>query len=287
MGLSWQQGPISTGAIGRFLVPEPLPERLLYAEPLRRRMRVRFGGTWIADSEHVLLLFEPGRYPVAYFPKSDISPEVLERTEHTTQHPDLGLTSWYTVRAGEHHALRAAWRHIGLPSYAGDLEARIAFAWRAMDAFYEEDERILGHAADSYHRIDIRQASRHLVVHHHDRAVANTQRAIVLYESGFAPRWYVPRADIDDSALSFVEHQTFCPYKGLCSYYDILDARLAAWSYREPYPELGRIADLVSFEPDVVSVQLDGRQLRLEPGQSVIPHGPDRELTVAEARPRS
>src|SRR5262249_40825908 len=49
MGLSWQQGPLSPGAIGRFLVPEPLPKRLLYVEPLRRRMRVRFGGTWIAD----------------------------------------------------------------------------------------------------------------------------------------------------------------------------------------------------------------------------------------------
>jgi uncharacterized protein (DUF427 family) len=69
MGLSWQQGPLSPGAIGRFLVPESLPERLLYAEPLRRRMRVRFGGNWIADSEDVLLLFEPGRYPVAYFPE--------------------------------------------------------------------------------------------------------------------------------------------------------------------------------------------------------------------------
>ena len=101
MGLSWQQGPLSTGAIGRFLVPEPLPKRLLYAEPLRRRMRVRFGGIWIADSENVLLLFEPGRYPVAYFPETDVSPDTLERTEHTTQHPDLGLTSWYTVRAGE------------------------------------------------------------------------------------------------------------------------------------------------------------------------------------------
>ena len=60
MGLSWQQGPLSPGAIGRFLVPVPLPERLLYVEPLRRRMRVRFGGNWIADSENVLLLFEPG-----------------------------------------------------------------------------------------------------------------------------------------------------------------------------------------------------------------------------------
>jgi hypothetical protein len=50
MGLAWQQGPLGTGAIGRFLVPVELPERMLYAEPARRRMRVRFGDNWIADS---------------------------------------------------------------------------------------------------------------------------------------------------------------------------------------------------------------------------------------------
>jgi len=286
MGLSWQQGPLSPGAIGRFLVPGPLPQRLLYVEPLRRRMRVRFGGDWIADSEHVLLLFEPGRYPVAYFPQTDIYPKVLEHNDHTTRHPDLGLTSWFTVKADGQRATRAAWQHVDLPSYAGELKDRIAFAWRAMDAFYEEDERILGHAADTYHRIDMREASRNLVVRHEDRVVADTKRPVVLYESGFAPRWYVPRADVDESALTFVEHQTFCPYKGLCSYYDVGDAHLAAWSYREAYPEVGRISGLMSFEPDVVSVQLDGKQLRLEPGQTVVPHGPDRELTVAEARPR-
>jgi uncharacterized protein (DUF427 family) len=97
-----QWGPLSTGAIGRFLVPESLPNRLLYVELLRRCMRVRFEGIWIADSEHVLLLFEPGRYPVAHFPQTDVSPHTLERTEHTTQHPDLGLTSWYSVGADEH-----------------------------------------------------------------------------------------------------------------------------------------------------------------------------------------
>jgi uncharacterized protein (DUF427 family) len=286
MGLSWQQGPLSPGAIGRFLVPEPLPQRLLYVEPLRRRMRVRFGGTWIADSENVLLLFEPGRYPVAYFLQTDLSPEILDHSEHTTQHADLGLTSWYTVKAGGQHAVRAAWQHVDLPSYAGELRDRIAFAWRAMEGFYEEEERVLGHAADSYHRIDIRQASRNLVVRQQDRVIADSKRPIVLHESGFAPRWYVPRGDIDESALAFVEHQTFCPYKGLCSYYDIGDARLAAWSYRAAYPEVGRISGLVSFEPDVVSVQLDGKPLRLEAGQAVVPHGPDRELTPAEASAR-
>ena len=286
MGLSWQQGPLSPGAIGTFLVPEPMRKRLLYAEPLRRRMRVRFRGSWIADSEHVLLLFEPGRYPVAYFPETDISPNRLQRTEYTTQHKDLGLTSWYTVSAGEESAVRGAWQHIEPPDYANEFRGRIAFAWPKMDAFYEEDERILGHAADSYHRIDIRQTSRNLVVRHGDRIIANSKRPLVLYESGFAPRWYVPRVDIEESALTAVELQTFCPYKGLCSYYDIGDAHLAAWSYREAYREVDRISDLVSFEPDIVLVELDGTQLHLEPGQTVFPHGPDRDLDVREATKR-
>ena len=43
------------------------------------------------------------------------------------------------------------------------------------------------------------------------------------------------------------------------------------------------ISDLVSFEPDQVLVELNGTQLRLEPGQTVIPHGPDRDLEVREA----
>jgi uncharacterized protein (DUF427 family) len=248
-------------------------------------MRVRFGGTWIAESENVLLLFEPGRYPVAYFPETDVAPDTLERTDYTTRHRDLGLTSWYTVQVGEQSAERGAWQHIDLPDYASELRGRVAFAWRAMDAFYEEDDRIVGHAADPYHRIDIRQASRSLVVRHRDRIIADTKRPVVLYESGFAPRWYVARADVDESGLTPGERQTFCPYKGLCSYYDIGDARGSAWSYLEAYPEVGRISGLVSFEPDMVSVQLDGTQLHLEPGQTVVPHGADRNLTVAEALP--
>jgi uncharacterized protein (DUF427 family) len=286
MGLSWQQGPLSPGANGRFLVAQPLPQRFLYAEPLRRRMRVLFGGEWIAESEKVVLLFEPGHYPMAYFPETDVAPNTLRTTGHTTRHPDLGLTSWYSVHAGAQSVPRGAWQHVELPAWANDLAGRIAFAWPSMDAFYEEDERIVGHAADPYHRIDIRQSSRRLVVRKGDRIVADTKQPRVLYESGFAPRWYVPRADVDEQALTAVERQTFCPYKGICHYYDVGEARAAGWSYPEAYPEVGRIAGYLSFEPDLVTVEIDGSQLHLEPGQTVIPHGPDRELTVAEAEPR-
>ncbi len=285
MGLAWQQGPLAHGAIGQFLVPDPLPERLLYAEPLRRRMWARLGEVVVADSEDVVLLHEPGRYPVAYFPLADVAPDALELSEHTTQHQDLGTTAWYTVRAGPQSKARAAWQHTGLPDHAGELKGRVAFAWRAMDAFYEEDERIVGHAADPYHRIDIRRTGRHLVVRHGDQVIADTMEPLVLFESGFAPRWYVPHADVTEAALTAVEFQTFCPYKGVCSYYDVGDARHAAWSYRDAWPEVGRIAGFISFEPDQFEVSLGGRRLRLEPGQSVVPHGIDRDLSLDEAPP--
>jgi uncharacterized protein (DUF427 family) len=159
----------------------------------------------------------------------------------------------------------------------------VAFAWRAMDAFYEEDERIVGHAADAYHRIDIRQTSRRLVVRSGGQVIADSTRPLALYESGFAPRWYVPRADIDQTALTPATGQTFCPYKGLCSYYDIGAGSRAAWSYQNAYTEVGRIGGFISFEPGLIEVHIDGARLRPEPGQNVIPHGVDRDLTTDAA----
>jgi uncharacterized protein (DUF427 family) len=282
MGLSWQQGPLSGVTVGRFLTPDPLPQRLLFAEPLRRRMRVKFAGEWIADSEDVVLLHEPGRYPVAYFPLADIRTGVLISDSRKTQHRDLGETAWFSVNVGDRSTDHAVWQHIALPDHASVLQSRLAFAWRAMDAFYEEDERIVGHASDAYHRIDIRQSSRHLVVRLGDRVIADTTRPVVLFESGFAPRWYVPREDIDETALTPVERQTFCPYKGLASYFDVGSRERAAWSYPKAWPEVARVSNLVSFEADAVDVFLDDKKLVAVPGQTVVPHGIDRGLDPDE-----
>ena len=55
---------------------------------------------------------------------------------------------------------------------------------------------------------------------------------------------------------------------------------------RRDYLGNGRGKSLISFGPDKVEVDLDGSRLRLEPGQSVIPHGIDRELTPDEIASR-
>jgi uncharacterized protein (DUF427 family) len=277
MGLSWQQGPLGRNPDGQFLVPG-MPERVLYAEPLRRRLRAELGGRTVVQSDDAVLLFEPGRYPVAYFPVEDFADGALTPDDHRSEHKDLGETIWFAV-AG---ASRAAWQHAALPEHASILQGMVALAWRAMDGFYEEDERILGHAADPYHRIDIRRTSRHLVVRAGDRVVAETHDPLVLYESGFAPRWYVPRADVVADALTPVDTQTFCPYKGIASYYEIDGTSQAAWSYRSPFDDMAAIGEYVSFEPDRVEVTLDGERLEMEPGQTVVSHGIDRNLTVDE-----
>ena len=282
MGLSWQQGPLGRDRGGQFLVPG-LPQRMLYAEPLRRRMRAVLGGRTVVESDDAVLLFEPGRYPIAYFPIGDFAPGALRPTDHTSNHPDLGETVWFEVVGDTRQAKRGAWQHVTLLDHAAILRDKVALAWRGMDAFYEEGDRILGHAADPYHRIDIRHTSRHLVVRAGDRVVADSTSPLVLYESGFAPRWYVPRDDVVAEALTPAGLQTFCPYKGIASYYDIDGVEHAAWSYRVPFDDMAAIGDLVSFEPDRVEVTLDGERLQPEPGQMVVSHGIDRNLSIGEA----
>ena len=42
------------------------------------------------------------------------------------------------------------------------------------------------------------------------------------------------------------------------------------------------MSNLVSFEPDKIDVHLDGKQLHVEPGQTVFSHGIDRGLDPDE-----
>src|SRR3954447_23015490 len=112
MGLSWQQGPLGRNPSGTFLTATPMPERALYVEPLRRRMSVELGGGTIARSDEAVILFEPARYPVAYFPIGDIDQNVLQPSDHESTHADLGRTTWFNVVGGDGETLRrGAWQH--------------------------------------------------------------------------------------------------------------------------------------------------------------------------------
>ena len=145
-----------------------------------------------------------------------MDPQVLAASDKVTHHKDLGETTWYAVHAGDRTRPNAppgsSPRH---PSAPPSCKGRIAFAWRAMDAFYEEDERILGHAADPYHRIDIRNTSRPLEVRLGDTVVARSEHDPSCSTNPDLPRAGTsPRADIDETRLRPRPRTDLLPLQG-------------------------------------------------------------------------
>ena len=283
MGLAWQHGPFGENPSGQFLLEQPLPRHVLYAEPAGRRMRVELAGAVVAHSERVTLLHETARYPVAYFPPADLDAGLVRPSSHRTQHPQLGETSWWSVEIGGQRFDDVAWSHPRPPRPARLMARLVAFVWDAMDAFYEEDEPILGHAADPYHRVDVRSSRRQLTVRLGGVLVAGTRAPLAVFETGFAPRWYAPSRDVAAGVLHDDPLRTLCPYKGVARHFDVVAdgrrAAAAAWSYPEALPESARLAGYVSFDPEQLEVTLDGERLRPAAHQQVVATGTDRNLT--------
>jgi len=88
------------------------------------------------------------------------------------------------------------------------------------------------------------------------RTIADTRRALTLREASYAPVLYIPKKDVDMTLLERTNHQTYCPYKGDCSYYSIPlggeRSANAVWAYDAPYAAVAAIKDYVAFYPDRV-----------------------------------
>lgn len=106
------------------------------------------------------------------------------------------------------------------------------------------------------HPISIVPNPARVIVRVTGRVVADTKDALTLREAGYSPVQYIPRKDVDMSLLQRTEHQTYCPYKGDCAYYNIPigGARSvnAVWTYEAPYPAVAAIKDYVAFYPSRV-----------------------------------
>lgn len=85
--------------------------------------------------------------------------------------------------------------------------------------------------------------------------VVETKSALRLFETGYNPVIYVPRADIRD--IQFIKASEYhCPFKGYAEIYDIkyhsTVFKNAAWSYVKPYDDMLEIKNMIAFYPNKV-----------------------------------
>lgn len=107
------------------------------------------------------------------------------------------------------------------------------------------------------HPITIEPTGTRVVARVGAQIVADTTRALTLREASYPPVQYIPLEDVDQTLLTASATQTYCPYKGDASYYNITadgGRPDAVWSYREPYDAVASIAGHVAFYTDQVDI---------------------------------
>ncbi|ONI75295.1 hypothetical protein ALI144C_38255 [Actinosynnema sp. ALI-1.44] len=228
-------------------------------EPGTRRVRVYLGGVLVADTLAPMYVWEIPYYPWYYIPRADVKAELVASggTEHS---PSRGDATLYTVKAGGKEAVAAA--KIYADSPIEELRDLVSFDFKAMDAWFEEDEEIYVHPRNPYTRLDILPSSRNVRVEIDGVTVAESANARMLFETGLPTRYYLPKTAVRLDLLEPSDTRSACPYKGEASYYSVrVNGTVhedVVWYYDTPLPESERIAGTMAFYNEKVDIFVDG-----------------------------
>jgi uncharacterized protein (DUF427 family) len=242
--------------------PKPMTTEIRL-EPIATRVRAFAAGVAIADSCRVMMMFETARLVVYYFPIEDVRTDLLVASSKVVMSDIKGEATYYSITVDGRTVDNAGWRYLGRP----DLAGFIAFHWKLMDAWFEEDDEVFVHARDPYHRIDVLNSSREVRVVVGGQVVAVTRRARFLFETALPVRYYIPKDDVRFDLLELSQMKTACAYKGPTSRYWQTAAadrsvRDIAWSYEDPNPEVATIAGMVAFFNERVdAIYVDGKEM--------------------------
>lgn len=91
----------------------------------------------------------------------------------------------------------------------------------------------------------------HIVIKHRGIILADTRASVRTLETSHPPSYYIPRADILESALRRGMGGSFCEWKGQATYWDVvLDGQIlpaVGWSYPHPTRAFAALADHIAF----------------------------------------
>jgi uncharacterized protein (DUF427 family) len=229
----------------------------LRVESSGRWVRGFVGNTAVVDSKHVKVVYGARRLATYFFPTSDVRMDLLTKSSVA----DTGDQRW-TLSLNGKTIEDIAWT---VPD-GDELRDLIAFEWRKIERWYEEDEEVFVHPRDPYHRVDVMQSSRNIRVVIDGETVAETNQPRLLFETGIRTRYYIPKVDVRMELLTPTATSTSCPYKGNAVYWTAhvngKDYSDIVWSYPFTTPECPKIQNLLSFYNEKVDIYVDGE---LEP----------------------
>ncbi len=262
MALTQGTGPLSRRPAGHANFEVASPAHQLYLEPFGPRVRVVVAGEVVVDTTSAQLLFETGLPPVIYLPMSDVRAGVMAPSDTTTHCPFKGDATYHHLQVGDQQRPDAVWSYPAPIDGCPPLAGLAAFDLRAVDAVYVEEEQVVGHVRDPYHRVDALPTARRVTVRVEGQVIADSQNAVLVFETGLPVRTYLPAADVVPGVLAPSDTVTTCPYKGTTSRYHALqvgDRRLedAVWVYEAPDPSVAAVAGLLAFDDAKVEVVHD------------------------------
>ena len=209
-------------------VSSAIPRDLRY-EPTPKWIRAERGGDVVVDSRRAMLVWGREKVVPRYaFPAADVRTDLLPGAVEECSDPDLS--------------------------------GFVAVKWAAVDRWLEEDEEVVGHPRDPFHRIDIRRSSRHVEVSLDGQVVADSRRPVLLFETGLPVRHYLPREDLRMDLFSPSEKRTTCAYKGHAAHLSAPGHPDIAWTYEEPLPDAEQIRGLIAFYGERSDVAVDGEK---------------------------
>jgi len=107
-----------------------------------------------------------------------------------------------------------------------------------------------GFAKNPDYRIVLERPDREFVATLQDKVLARSRRAIILREGDYPPVVYFPPEDVRLDLATMSDKDTYCPYKGMASYWNFGIENNLAWSYEDPFEEMLDIKGYVSFYMD-------------------------------------
>lgn len=251
------------GGVYNFDLEQAAPEHILYLEDVQKRIRGVIAGETVVDTRRAKMLHETGQFIQWYVPRDDVRTDLLEAGDRQTNDPHKGETSWYTLRVGDRVEADAAWSHDQSPAAMSHLAGLVAFDFDRLDAWFEEDDQIVGHPRDPYHRCDYRRTSEHIEVRVGGETIAETRRAVKLFETSIPPRYYIPFDDVKPECLAPSVTRGICLYKGRQAYSTVhasdTTVEDGAWAIYEPFGEAIAVVGHVSFWGEGTEVLADGQ----------------------------